>query len=231
MAAAPTTAPDQYHHACPGCGHLTAVYHRSCPQCAYDLSRSWTHPPGELPQGWTATPLADGTVRLKRTRFGHANASGTLVLLPFLVLWLIPSRRGFGRPEVLPVPFLIVFGLLFGVVALAVLAWMVFGEEWWELRPGELRIRKRLFGREWTKQYADAELSIRTIYGRGRTGTQRSHQLIASVYGRPCVLSEGTWMGLAEMHSLGGYIAAITGWPFRTSPDYPEGGGFSLFGT
>ena len=219
MAAVPTAAPDQYHHSCPGCGHLTAVYHRSCPRCAHDLSRSWTHPPAGLPQGWTATPLADGTVRLKRTRFGHANASGTLVLLPFLLLWLIPSRRGFGRPEGLPVPFLIAFGLLFGTVALMVLAWMVFGEEWWDLRPGVLRIRKRIFGREWTKEYADAELS-----------SQRSHQLIASVYGRPCVLSEGSWMGLAEMHSLGNYIAAVTGWSFRPSPGSGDGGGFSLFG-
>jgi hypothetical protein len=38
-------------------------------------------------------------------------------------------------------------------------------------------------------------------------------------------------MGLAEMQSLGSYVAAVTGWPFRNSPDDLASGGFTLFGT
>jgi len=229
---APTPAPaaavqssDPYHRPCPRCRHSVAVYHQECKNCGYALGRSTHTLPTELPSGWEATPLADGTTALRQVTWNRANHAGRL---PSYVLTL--AGLGYllaGSTHIMrraPAEFLwisLLPYLIAAVILVVCLVWLTLGAEYWRVAPGLLEVHKECLGRKWGPRFMLAELSIRVTWRTGRIRRYPVYLLVARELGKEYVLSESHVSDALQLQALGSYLSAQTGWPLQLPIEWP----------
>lgn len=195
---------------------------------------------------WEIDPLPDGTTRLKRgiwariTRAGATDWEEGVALVVFGMGALFSLAFAYpkhGEPR----PYMLVVAIVFGVLAVAVLVWMLGASE--QLRVGrELLERRRTLGklqrvRHWegpagaTFRLSYREVSsryghqvYRTLRVAGRSGgaTLDSYQIPTDMGALDGFLGGGSQPLLApstdEAAALGRFLAHITGWPLLDAP-------------
>jgi len=237
-----TPLPGESAFPCANCGALVAFGAAACPGCG-----RLTPPPlpggnplSELPQAfdrlnvapappdWSAEPLPDGTIRLRRTTWGRMNADASMLVmflfLPLLFLNVLFGRRGMlAQRASEPWMLYVVLGMA-AVVGVAGLIWALFAREELRVGKGLLEVRKTLFGHVRARRLQGvAVLRLRTNSYYTRNGHQRRRVLIAENLGQHITLdsrarSEGLFGLLADtapddVGQLGLFLSKQTGWP------------------
>jgi hypothetical protein len=182
------------------------------------------------PPDWSAEPLPDGTIRLRRTTWGRMNADASMLamflILPLLFVNVLVGRHGLlNHPSRSTAPWALYMVLgLAAAVGVAGLIWTLFTREDLRVGKGLLEVRKSLFGYVWARRLDGvAVLRLRTNSYYTRNGRQHRRVLIAENLGMHITLdsrarSEGLFGLLADtvpddVGQLGHFLSQQTGWP------------------
>jgi len=194
--------------------------------CGHDPGGPTHTLPTSPPFGWVATPLTDGSIRVKQRTWNRLIHSGhfmgTLFLLGVvLIIQATPNR--YYPLDLVPeggwislVPF-----LALEIIAVLNLVWLLLETAHWRIAPGVLEVHRGCLGRRWVTRFTQAELLVRCEWSHSGRQRHRVCRLVARELGKDTVLTETTVAGAFQLHRLGSYLSTQTGWPLQLPTVWP----------
>lgn len=222
------TAPGAPLFDCPQCRRTVAVFQTKCPHCGFPLGAPAAGVAGNgLPRDWEEIPQADGTVLVKRSKTGSYKRQmfGMVAGVTFVMYLLseVPPR-GYHASDGIGVGLEAFVFLLGALMTGAWAVWMAMLEEDWILGPDLLIVRRRLFGREWSRTHRMATVLFEryrrlldfSLYRKLISGSWDSTWYVSLYYGAGWTIGlVGGIYRAEELQALAHYIAGRTGWPLR----------------
>jgi len=180
-----------------------------------------------LPFGWESAPLADGSNLVKQRTWHRLVQSshfmGTLFLLGVFLIILITPNRSCLR-AIVPEDWWISLSpmLIVEIIALVNLVWLLLETEHWQVAPGLLEVHKGYLGRKRVTRFTQAELLVHGEWSHSGRQRHRVCQLVVRQLGKDTVLCETTIAAAFQLHRLGSFISAQTGWPLQLPNNWPS---------
>jgi hypothetical protein len=180
--------------------------------------------PAGPPSGYRMEPMPDGTTRVTMTAGRRLGQAGCLLFITLfwngIVGVFVAAGLGLTSMKIegpggamalgawgfwlFLTPFILIgLGLILGFL------WSGFGREEWRLSDDLMEVRRAIPGRTWARRYTDATLLLDLTVDSDGDETWR---LVLEGSGPKWSIETGD---PAMLRSLGGLLAAHTGWPLR----------------